>query len=106
MWNEFGEFHYLRQDLHIPAETGMRLLEELAVNPPDLVGNKKVKDVRTLDGVKLILEPDAWILFRRSGTEPVLRIYCESPEVEDTRRILAEGRKLVEQFRPSGVSSM
>ena len=31
-----------------------------------------------LDGVKLLLGDAGWILFRGSGTEPVLRVYCEA----------------------------
>ena len=32
------------------------------------------------DGVKLNFADGSWILFRKSGTEPMIRIYCESPD--------------------------
>jgi len=32
------------------------------------------------DGVKLNFDDGSWILFRKSGTEPMIRIYCESPD--------------------------
>ncbi len=32
----------------------------------------------TVDGVKLLLEGDGWVLFRKSGTEPVVRVYAEA----------------------------
>jgi phosphomannomutase len=104
MWAEFGEFHYARRDLHVPIELSRQMVEELAENPPERLFNQSVRNVLTLDGVKLVLEGDSWILFRRSGTEPVLRVYCEAPTPEATEGILEEGVALVEQFSSSGVS--
>lgn len=103
MWDEFGEFHYERSDLHVPLDISRLLIEDLIAHPPKSLAQKQVTDVRTLDGVKLILDGDTWLLFRRSGTEPVLRIYCEAPTPEATREILSEGVRFVEQFVPSGV---
>lgn len=39
----------------------------------------KLKNIDNLDGLKYTFEDDTWILIRASGTEPVIRIYCESP---------------------------
>jgi phosphomannomutase len=104
MWAEFGEFHYERRDLHLPLEASRQLIVELGDRPPQDIANQSVHGIQTLDGVKLLLEGDAWILFRRSGTEPVLRIYCEAPTAARTREILSGGIRFVEQFAPSGVS--
>lgn len=104
MWAEFGEFHYARRDLHVPIELSLQLVESLKEAPPERLFNQSVTNVLTLDGVKLVLEGDAWILFRRSGTEPVLRVYCEAPTPEATEGILSEGVALVEQFSSPGVS--
>lgn len=104
MWAEFGEFHYARRDLHVPVDLSLQVVEGLAQAPPERLFNQSVKSVLTLDGVKLVLEGDAWILFRRSGTEPVLRVYCEAPTPEATEGILSEGVALVEHFSAPGVS--
>lgn len=53
------------------------------------------KGVDTLDGVKWLYE-EAWVLFRASGTEPVVRIYVEAQSPELVRALLEEARKLVE----------
>jgi phosphomannomutase len=103
MWTEFGEFHYDRRDLHVPIETGVRLTEHLLEDPPARFCERSVTGVRTLDGIKLMLEPDSWILFRRSGTEPVLRVYTEAPTTEAARQILNAGLDFVEQFPSPGV---
>lgn len=78
IYNEFGNFHYGRIDLHIPkVELGKEFVDLIRSNPPKEINGLKVKDVSNLDGVKLIMEDDSWLLFRASGTEPLLRIYSE-----------------------------
>ena len=104
MWTEFGEFHYQRRDLHVRSDASQQLISVLKERPPKTFARRSINDIRTLDGLKLMLENDSWILFRRSGTEPVLRIYCEAPTETAVAEILEAGLKLVEQFAPSGVS--
>ncbi len=104
MWAEFGEFHYNRLDLQIDSEASERLISTLKEKPPSNLADRSITEIRTLDGLKLVLEGDGWILFRRSGTEPVLRVYSEAPEETAVTEILEAGVKLVEQFAPPGVS--
>ena len=47
-----------------------------------------------MDGTKLILDDESWLLFRQSGTEPVLRIYSEATSVSKMNALLAAGEKL------------
>ena len=49
------------------------------------------------------LERDSWILFRQSGTEPLLRVYCEAPSKAEVEEILASGLTFVEQIAGTGV---
>ncbi len=77
---KFGDSHYDRFDLQLPdMMTRTRLEELLSKDPPLLVNQKPVKEVVRTDGVKLILDKFHWIMFRFSGTEPLLRIYSEAP---------------------------
>jgi phosphomannomutase/phosphoglucomutase len=39
-----------------------------------------VKKIENIDGVKIWFDDDSWIMFRPSGTEPLLRIYGESDD--------------------------
>jgi phosphomannomutase len=48
-----------------------------------------------MDGVKLTFGDAGWLLVRASGTEPMLRLYAETPRAETTRRILDEATKIV-----------
>ena len=94
IWKEFGEFHYERRDLHVPIEVGQRLVGELATNTPDKFAGHQVERVATLDGTKLIFADESWILFRQSGTEPVLRVYCEATTTEKMKTLLDEGERI------------
>jgi phosphomannomutase len=94
IWREFGEFHFERRDLHVPIESGQKLVGDLREDTPDSFAGYKVVNVATLDGTKLIFEDDSWILFRQSGTEPLLRIYCEATSVEKMTKMVDEGVRL------------
>ena len=103
MWQEFGEFHYDRRDLHVPIETGNAVVAKWQMNAPKTFAGRSVQNIGKLDGSKVFLEKDSWILFRQSGTEPLLRVYCEAPSQGAVAEIMAAGLKFVEQFQPDGV---
>jgi len=70
----FGPQEYARRDLHV--EERREIVADLTASPPNDFGGRSVRAVETLDGVKLRFE-NGWLLFRASGTEPILRVYCE-----------------------------
>lgn len=39
-----------------------------------------VKKIENIDGIKIWFDDESWIMFRPSGTEPLLRIYAESDD--------------------------
>jgi phosphomannomutase len=63
------------------------VMNALAVDPAVFAG-RRTQDIERLDGVKLNLEGNAWLLFRPSGTEPVLRIYCEAATAAEVGELL------------------
>jgi phosphomannomutase len=91
---EFGEFHFGRTDLRVEMEVGQQLLETLKQSPPSRFAGLSVTNVETTDGTKLLFADDSWILFRQSGTEPMLRIYAEATEVPKMRALLKAGEEL------------
>jgi phosphomannomutase len=56
---------------------------------------RQVSSIERLDGVKLNLSGNAWLLFRPSGTEPVLRIYCEAADSSEVRDVLQHAAEFV-----------
>ncbi|MEM9949022.1 MAG: phosphoglucomutase/phosphomannomutase family protein [Cyanobacteria bacterium P01_D01_bin.36] len=81
---------YDRIDLPLASmEVRAKLLKALASSTPTAVAGKKVNNTITVDGYKLNLEDDSWLLIRFSGTEPVLRLYSEAGSIERVHEILA-----------------
>jgi phosphomannomutase len=67
--------------------------EKLMAYRPDKFIGEKVKEIKDLDGTKIFLEDKSWILFRLSGTEPLIRIYSEATSPDKVKRMLSEGEK-------------
>lgn len=87
----FGSLHYKREDREIKnMKQGRELLDRLKESPPDAIAGRRVRRVLEKDGVKLLLGQDGWLLLRLSGTEPLIRIYCELPTREAVSLTLKE----------------
>ncbi len=89
MEQEFGELHYDRRDLHRPMEQCARLIERVQGGELDDAFGVAFTSREEKDGVKMNFADDSWILFRKSGTEPIIRIYCESPGRDQVQSMLA-----------------
>ncbi|MGV2828420.1 phosphoglucomutase/phosphomannomutase family protein [Myxosarcina sp. GI1(2024)] len=80
---------YDRIDLPLAnMDVRAKLLERLQKNTPTEVAGKKVVDFLDVDGYKFRLDENTWLLIRFSGTEPVLRLYCQGPNLQEVRLIL------------------
>ena len=84
---ELGTFFYDRRDLHLDLARKERLMAALEQNAPATVGGKPVTAVTVGDGTKLAFA-DGWVIFRGSGTEPIVRVYCEAQSREAVDEIL------------------
>ncbi|WP_241254392.1 phosphoglucomutase/phosphomannomutase family protein [Brevibacillus sp. SYP-B805] len=82
---EFGETFHTRIDVRNGAIG--RGIAELLEEPPDHVGPYRVVGINRIDGIKLLLEDGHWVLLRPSGTEPVLRIYCEATALPALKKL-------------------
>ncbi len=91
---EFGEFHFGRKDLHVETTVGRQLIERLAQATPRELAGYEVAGVETTDGTKLLFADESWLLFRQSGTEPMLRIYAEATSTKKCDALLAAGAEL------------
>jgi phosphomannomutase len=99
--SEVGLTHaYDRLDLHLDSRVDKTaLMTRLKAGAPRIAG-RTVESVADLDGVKWSLDRDAWVLFRASGTEPVVRVYCEASRPEEVAAVLAEAKQLVIGVQP------
>ena len=99
---KYGEHHYGRVDLHLRNEVKDEAMRRVQARP-DRIGGFGVLKVETLDGVKFFLDAptygngaEAWVLVRASGTEPLLRIYCEAASADLVSQILKETEAFVQ----------
>jgi len=76
--NEYGKFFTKRLDMEYPEAKKKKIIPTLKNSPPAELLGKKVTEVKSFDGIKFICADSSWILFRLSGTEPILRIYAEA----------------------------
>jgi len=79
MDSEFGALHYDRRDLNRPMDVCARLIDRVKAGDLDTAFGPGFANREEKDGVKMNFGDESWILFRKSGTEPIIRIYCESP---------------------------
>ncbi len=89
-----GPFWPDRADVRLDPALAASVTKRLAESPDSFAG-LKVAGIDRTDGQKLLLGDRRWILFRASGTEPVVRIYAESPDRGETDRLLNAAREYV-----------
>jgi phosphomannomutase len=103
---EFGEHQYGRIDMHIDEELKQSAIARAkAAKVGEDFAGLKVLRVETLDGIKFFLEnedckgrknaAETWLLLRASGTEPLLRVYCESCSVASVDAVLKAAERFV-----------
>lgn len=82
-----GPFSYDRLDLHLKNEQMHQVRENLSNGVIANWGKFQTKNYDNLDGEKYFFEHDAWLMFRASGTEPVLRIYAQGRNEQEVKDI-------------------
>jgi alpha-D-glucose phosphate-specific phosphoglucomutase len=97
---EYGPHFYGRRDLHIPEDVKQSAIQRASSDGTRKLGPYAVLSKENLDGIKFFLDApkpnggaEAWVLFRASGTEPLLRIYAEAASPELVSEILATAEK-------------
>jgi alpha-D-glucose phosphate-specific phosphoglucomutase len=103
---EYGEHQYGRVDMHITEELKQSAIKRASAGLKEMAGLKVLR-TESLDGIKFFLEnpacigkPNAaetWLLLRASGTEPLLRVYCESCSQESVQQVLKAAQAFVMQ---------
>jgi phosphomannomutase len=83
-----GPFAFDRDDLHIDEATKQAIVKRIKEDPYPALGEYPVVKVENVDGVKFWLDDNRWVMVRPSGTEPVLRVYCQAENMEMVRTIL------------------
>lgn len=89
---EFGPCKYKRTDFHLNEGQIRKVREKMSTLDIKSVGSLKVVRHETMDGHHFLFDDDSWLLFRASGTEPLIRIYAEAPTMEQVEQMLDYGK--------------
>ena len=96
MLADIGRLEFARRGLSITDEQMARFrAETVPTYTADEIAGKRVLDVDRRDGVKLLLEGDAWVMMRPSGTEPLVRIYAEAATTDEVNELLDAAEAVV-----------
>jgi phosphomannomutase len=100
--DEFGPHYYGRRDLHIPEDMKRDAIQRARAENTQSLGPYRILKKEHMDGVKFFLDAptngngaEAWVLFRASGTEPLLRLYTEASSPDLVAQLLATGEAFV-----------
>ena len=93
LFRKIGAHYYDRIDTRFSGNRQAR--EEKILNAkPGTIGGLKVTGLNTTDGYKFSLEDGGWLLIRFSGTEPIMRVYCETTHQDRVQAILDDGQRI------------
>ena len=89
-----GAHYYDRIDRRMSDEERAVVRETISKARPESIAGLKVREIDTRDGYRFVLADGDWMLVRFSGTEPVVRVYCETTHKDKVQDLLAEGLRL------------
>jgi phosphomannomutase len=95
LYKEFGEFHYGRDDLDVTPAQKEKAIAYFSSEKTTKLLDWPIARRENMDGIKIYLGEIGWLLVRASGTENLLRVYCETSKQETTQRALDAVAKLV-----------
>lgn len=91
----YGVSNYMRRDVPLAKFLDKNAMaERIKKKLPKKILGRNVSEIITIDGLKIILDNDDWLLMRPSGTEPVLRLYSETADKKQTQAFIDLGAKL------------
>jgi len=87
-----NQYHQLREKIKIESEYHDKTMNQLEQNIQN-----EFNEISTIDGIKAIIDDNSWVLVRKSNTEDIIRISCESDDLEKAQQIQHNMIKLVKQ---------
>ncbi|MBE50952.1 MAG: phosphoglucosamine mutase [Flavobacteriales bacterium] len=97
VYDIIGEFAFERMDLHISSKLKENILKKCTNNEYNIFGKHSIIKTENLDGFKYYFDENTWLMIRPSGTEPVLRVYCEAKNKNECIEILNSTKKVLLQ---------
>jgi phosphomannomutase len=100
MEKRFGKARFHRVDIALekPLYDKAPFVTAISSTLPGKLIGQSIADVRTADGLKIVLSSGAWVLLRPSGTEPLVRTYAETDSVKKTNKLLIWAQERVRGY--------
>lgn len=89
LFAKYGRLESKRTDFHMSDDEKQRVISYLDNFSPNEIDGNKVVNINKIDGYKFYLENDSWVMARASGTEPVIRVYAEAPDMSRTDKLIS-----------------
>ena len=97
--SNYGPSFYDRIDINLIDQSKKNIFKKyISNNIPKYICDKKIKSISHQDGIKLRIDDNYWLLFRFSGTEPLLRLYCEAPSEDCLKNTLNWSKSFIKNI--------
>ena len=94
LFAKVGSFYPLRENFRLTPEVKEKFTKKLRVDPQEFAG-RRVREAVRKDGLKLVLDDGAWVCYRLSGTEPVVRVYSEASSEPALAKLSAAAKQWI-----------
>ena len=95
---KYGKVHNLTQNITCQESKKKEVLDKVSRSVGDEFAGVEIKEINSIDGVKILLIDGSWILLRPSGTEPKMRIYTEGNSKRTVEGLVERGEELIREL--------
>ena len=92
----FPKFHQVKKNIAVAEDRKDQALTRATQRLEKALTEGRSRDV-TIDGFKRVYDDHSWLLFRKSGTEPLIRVYSDAPTKERAEELAARGEALLSE---------
>jgi phosphomannomutase len=93
LFSVVGSHYYDRIDKRFAGDKQEKI-DKILANKPDHIAGLRVTEFSDTDGFKFSFDDGGWLLIRFSGTEPLIRVYCETTHEDKVQDILEKGLEI------------
>jgi phosphomannomutase/phosphoglucomutase len=93
---DFPRYHQVKKNVAVEPERQEQAMRRAAQRLEKALVAGRSRDI-TVDGFKRVYDDDSWLLFRKSGTEPLIRVYSDAPTRERAEELAAKGEALLSE---------
>lgn len=94
LFEKVGPHYYDRIDTAFETARRGEVQARVSAAHPERIAGLKVTSIDTRDGFQFHMEDGGWLLIRFSGTEPIIRVYCETTHGDKVQDILQDGLRI------------